>query len=242
MTTERPCVGVLALQGDVREHVRALERAGADVVLVRRAEELHDVDGLILPGGESTTIDRMLRAFDLFHPLREQVQDGLPVLGSCAGMILLADRLIDGAPDQRTVGGMDITVMRNAFGRQVDSFEVPVDVVGIEDGPVAAAFIRAPKVVSIGPGVEVLAAIGDTIVMVRDRHLMATAFHPELTGDDRVHRLFVAHVGSFTAGRGERADRLAVMAAGAPVGAGDEASDPDGHREPGRSAMMQAGC
>jgi 5'-phosphate synthase pdxT subunit len=184
-------VGVLALQGDVREHLAALERAGARAVTVRRAAELDAVDGLVIPGGESTTIDRLLRIFELADPLRERLAHGMPALGSCAGMILLADRLTDRAPGQRTLGGIDVTVRRNAFGRQVDSFETDLDVSGVAGGPLRAVFIRAPQVVEAGPEVEVLARLGATIVAVRQGRLVATAFHPEISGDDRFHGLFV---------------------------------------------------
>ncbi|MFC5382471.1 pyridoxal 5'-phosphate synthase glutaminase subunit PdxT [Aquipuribacter nitratireducens] len=195
-----PRVGVLAVQGDTREHLAALERCGARVSTVRRPGELDEVDALVLPGGESTTIDRLVRAFDLAEPLRERLAGGMPALGSCAGMILLADRIEGPAAGQRTLGGIDMTVRRNAFGRQVDSFECDLDVVGVEGGPVHAVFIRAPRAVEVGPGVEVLARVpgatagpgqGDTIVAVRQGPLLATAFHPELSGDDRVHRLLV---------------------------------------------------
>ncbi len=189
-----PTVGVLALQGDVVEHVRMLTTVGATVVEVRREAELAAVDGLVLPGGESTTIDRLLRTFDLMGVLRDRVVAGMPVLGSCAGMILLADRLLDRAPGQQTVGGIDMTVERNAFGRQVDSFEADLDVAGVDGPPVHGVFIRAPRVVDVGSGVEVLSRLGDTIVAVRHGGLLATAFHPELGGDDRVHRFFVESV------------------------------------------------
>ncbi|WP_407317726.1 pyridoxal 5'-phosphate synthase glutaminase subunit PdxT [Isoptericola halotolerans] len=201
-------IGVLALQGDVREHQKALEAAGARSVAVRRQAELESVDGLVLPGGESTTIDKLLRIFELHEPLRDAVASGLPVYGSCAGMILLADRLVGGITGQQTVGGMDVTVRRNAFGRQVDSFEADLDVAGVTDGPdddaVRAVFIRAPWIEEAGPGVEVLARIPDRatdgtaagaaagrIVAARSGRLLATAFHPEVTGDGRVHALFV---------------------------------------------------
>jgi len=186
-----PTVGVLALQGDVREHLAALARSGARAVAVRRPGELDAVDALVIPGGESTTIDRLLRIFELAGPLRERLAGGMPALGSCAGMILLADRLTDRAPGQQTLGGIDVTVRRNAFGRQVDSFETDLDVAGVTGGPVRAVFIRAPQVVEAGPDVEVLARLGDTIVAVRQGRLVATAFHPEISGDDRVHGLFV---------------------------------------------------
>ena len=187
-------IGVLALQGDVREHVRSLSEVGAEAVLVRRPEELADVDGLILPGGESTTIGKLLELFELLEPLRAAVKTGLPVYGSCAGMILLADEVLDGRPDQPTVGGLDIAVRRNAFGRQVDSFETDLPLTGA--GDVHAVFIRAPWVERTGADVEVLATVetgaaAGKVVAVRRGPLLATSFHPELTGDSRVHGLFV---------------------------------------------------
>ena len=197
-------IGVLALQGDVAEHVRMLRGIGATVTTVRRPDELAAVDALVLPGGESTTMDRLLRSFDLMEPLRERVAAGLPVLGSCAGMILLADRLLDRATGQHTVGGIDMTVERNAFGRQVDSFEADLDVAGIAGPGVHAVFIRAPQVVDVGPDVHVLSRLGDRIVAVRQGQLVATAFHPELTGDDRVHRLFVESVVSPVGGAADQ--------------------------------------
>ena len=193
-----PRIGVLALQGDVREHDRALSAAGATTVHVRRVEDLDRLDGLVLPGGESTTISRLLEVFELLEPLRRQVRDGLPVYGSCAGMILLADEVLDGRPDQQGVGGLDVVVRRNAFGRQVDSFETDLPFQGV--GDVHAVFIRAPWVERTGAGVQVLAAVpGDgpaagRVVAVRQGRVLATSFHPELTGDDRVHRLFVEMV------------------------------------------------
>ena len=196
MTT--PTVGVLAVQGDVREHRTAVEAAGVRTVAVRRPEELAAVDGLVLPGGESTTIDKLTRVFGLRDPLRSRIAEGLPVYGSCAGMILLADRLLDGHPQQQTLGGLDITVRRNAFGRQVDSHETDLEVAGVADGPVRAVFIRAPWVEQAGPDVEVLASIeakGESRpVVVRQGCLLATSFHPEVTGDHRVHALFVEMV------------------------------------------------
>jgi 5'-phosphate synthase pdxT subunit len=191
-------VGVLALQGDVREHARALTEAGAEPVEVRRAEELSAVDGLVLPGGESTTIGTLLGLFGLLEPLRAAVRSGLPVYGSCAGMILLADRVLDGRPEQPTIGGLDIDVRRNAFGRQVDSFEADLPMAGV--GDVHAVFIRAPWVERTGPDVEVLATVrgegaaAGKVVAVRRGPLLATSFHPELTGDSRVHGLFVRMV------------------------------------------------
>lgn len=192
-------IGVLALQGDVREHLAALEECGARATSVRRARELADVDGLVIPGGESTTIDTLLRAFDLVDPLRSAIAGGLPAYGSCAGMILLADRIEGGTSDQQTLGGLDVTVRRNAFGRQVDSFETDLVVEGVPDSverPVHAVFIRAPWVEQAGPGVQVLARVesgpaAGRIVAVRERDVLATSFHPEITGDLRLHRLFV---------------------------------------------------
>jgi 5'-phosphate synthase pdxT subunit len=191
----RVTIGVLALQGDVREHVAALRAADADTVLVRRPDELEALDGLVLPGGESTTIAKLARAFDLLEPLRKLIAGGLPVYGSCAGMILLADRIIDGVAGQETFGGMDVTVRRNAFGRQVDSFEEDVVVDGLDGGPVHAVFIRAPWVEAVGRAAAPLAAVSSgpaagKIVAVRERQLLATSFHPELMGDGRVHAYF----------------------------------------------------
>jgi 5'-phosphate synthase pdxT subunit len=190
-----PTVGVLALQGDVREHLRVLTSLGALATAVRRQAELEACDGLVIPGGESTTMFKLARTFDLFEPLRQRIKEGLPVFGTCAGMILLADRIVDGAPDQETLGGLDITVRRNAFGRQVDSFEGDLSLEGLA-APVHAIFIRAPWVEETGPGVEVLGRVEDgaaagRIVAVRQGPLMATSFHPEVGGDDRVHRLFL---------------------------------------------------
>lgn len=188
-----PVVGVLAVQGDVREHVAALKAAGADVRTVRRPDELEGVDGLVIPGGESTTIDRLSRIFGLHQPIRERIAAGLPVYGSCAGMIQLADDILDGHPEQQTFGGIDMTVRRNAFGRQVDSFEVDLHVEGLPDGdrPFRAVFIRAPWVERLGDGVEVLARADGHPVAVRQDALLATSFHPEVTGDPRVHEMFV---------------------------------------------------
>jgi len=191
-----PRIGVLALQGDVREHLRALAAAGAEADRVRTPEELAAVDGLVLPGGESTTIGRLLRVFGLLEPLRDAVTAGLPVYGSCAGMILLARDVLAGRPDQPLIGGLDIVVRRNAFGRQVDSFETDVVVEGVEGPPVHAVFIRAPWVEKAGDAVEVLARVGEYPVAVRQGPLLATSFHPELTGDTRVHGLFVEIVRS----------------------------------------------
>ena len=194
---DAPRIGVLALQGDVREHLHVLETLGARPVAVRRPSELGSVDGLVLPGGESTTMAKLARIFELLEPLRARVAEGLPMFGTCAGMILLADRIEDGVVGQETLGGLDITVRRNAFGRQVDSFESSLDFVGLAE-PVHAVFIRAPWVEAVGDGVEVLARVPEgagaaagRIVAVRQGPLMATSFHPEVGGDGRVHRMFV---------------------------------------------------
>jgi 5'-phosphate synthase pdxT subunit len=200
-----PRIGVLALQGDVREHLRALEVSGASATTVRRSTELDAVDGLVIPGGESTTIGKLAAAFDLLEPLRKRIAGGMPAYGSCAGMILLAERVLDGIEGQQTLGGLDVTVRRNAFGRQVDSFEETIPLTGVEGGPFHAVFIRAPWVESVGPEVEVLGTAvggadrGDSgsgvpagrIVAVRQGGLLATSFHPELAGDARLHALFV---------------------------------------------------
>jgi 5'-phosphate synthase pdxT subunit len=196
-------VGVLALQGDVREHLRALADSGAEPVPVRRASELDAVDGLVIPGGESTTIAKLAVAFDLLEPLRARIAGGLPAYGSCAGMILLADRVLDGVEGQQTLGGLDVTVRRNAFGRQVDSFEETLALTGVPGGPFHAVFIRAPWVESVGPDVEVLGAVesgpaAGRIVAVRQGGLLATSFHPELAGDARVHALFVEIVKEYS--------------------------------------------
>jgi 5'-phosphate synthase pdxT subunit len=190
--TATPAIGVLALQGDVREHLTALAEAGALARPVRRPGELADIDGLVIPGGESTTMSKLAVIFGMLEPLRERVRTGLPVYGTCAGMIMLADKILDGRDDQETIGGIDMIVRRNAFGRQNESFEAAVDVTGIDGGPVQGVFIRAPWVESVGEDVEVAATLPDgTIVAVRHGNLLATSFHPELTGDHRVHRLFV---------------------------------------------------
>lgn len=190
-------IGVLALQGDTREHLAALRDAGAQPLTVRRRAELDGVDALVIPGGESTTMSLLLREFDLLDPLRQRLADGMPAYGSCAGMILLASEILDaGEPGREAspLGAIDMTVRRNAFGRQVDSFESDISFRGL-DGPAHAVFIRAPWVERVGPQVEVLAqapgANGDHIVAVRQGGVLATAFHPEVTGDRRVHKLFV---------------------------------------------------
>jgi len=184
-----PVIGVLALQGDVREHVRALEEAGGEARPVRRLAEIEAVDGLVIPGGESTTLWRLATAFDLMDPLRKLIHGGLPAFGSCAGMIMLADRLQDGVQGQQTFGGIDMTVRRNAFGRQVDSFERDIRIAG-DPAPFHAVFIRAPWVERAGPAVSVLGDDNGRIIAVRQGPLLATAFHPELTQDRRIHELF----------------------------------------------------
>lgn len=194
-----PTIGVFALQGDVREHLHALAALDVPGLPVRRPAELDRCDALIIPGGESTTMFKLARAFDLFEPLQKRLAGGMPAFGTCAGMIMLADRLEDGTADQETLGGLDITVRRNAFGRQVDSFETSLDFQGI-DAPVHAVFIRAPWVERVGPDVEVLARIdggagnslgAGRIVAVRQGQIMATSFHPEVGGDLSIHQSFV---------------------------------------------------
>jgi 5'-phosphate synthase pdxT subunit len=194
-----PVVGVLALQGDIREHLAALAECGVVARPVRRPTELAEVDALVLPGGESTTIDKLARAFDLREPILDRIKQGMPSYGSCAGMILLADRVVDAVPGQQTFGGIDMTVRRNAFGRQVESFEEDLSFEGVDGEPVRAVFIRAPWVEDVAPQVEVLAKVeagraAGRIVAVRQGNLLATSFHPEITGDIRVHRLFVEMV------------------------------------------------
>lgn len=215
---KQPVVGILALQGDVREHALAVEACGGKAVSVRRPSELAAVDGLILPGGESTTIDKLTRIFGLREPLRERIAAGLPVYGSCAGMILLAEEIADPAKDssgnpQQTLGGLGITVRRNAFGRQIDSFETELTFTGLAplgepEEPVHAVFIRAPWVERVGENIQVLASVavsagtqnemqnsriasGLRAVAVRSQHLLATSFHPEVTGERRIHELFI---------------------------------------------------
>ncbi|MFJ4714725.1 pyridoxal 5'-phosphate synthase glutaminase subunit PdxT [Streptomyces sp. NPDC088785] len=189
MTT--PVIGVLALQGDVREHLIALATADAVARQVRRPEELAEVDGLVLPGGESTTISKLAHLFGLMEPLRARVHAGMPVYGTCAGLIMLADKILDPRSGQETIGGIDMIVRRNAFGRQNESFEAAVDVRGVGGDPVEGVFIRAPWVESVGAAVQVLAEHDGHIVAVRQGNALATSFHPELTGDHRLHGLFV---------------------------------------------------
>lgn len=207
-----PTIGVLAVQGDVREHAAALTSVGASVRPVRRPAELDGLDGLVIPGGESTVIDKLVRAFDLAEPVRAAIAAGLPVYGSCAGMILLADEVLDGTSDQQTLGGMSITVRRNAFGRQVDSFETDLSMAGLVEPqrPIRAVFIRAPWIERIGDGVEVLARVPagpaeGRVVAARQGDLLVTSFHPEVSGDARVHDYFVRMVRARRAPRGRPA-------------------------------------
>ena len=187
-------IGVLSLQGDVREHARSLSDCGVHSSLVRRPSELEAVDALVIPGGESTTISKLARIFNIFEPIQERINDGMPVYGSCAGMILLADRVEDAIVGQESFGGLDVTVRRNAFGRQVDSFETDLTFKGITQPPIRAVFIRAPWVEKTAPSVEVLAEVNGHAVAVRSNHLFATSFHPELTGDNRIHKFFIEEV------------------------------------------------
>ncbi|MFF5274961.1 pyridoxal 5'-phosphate synthase glutaminase subunit PdxT [Streptomyces sp. NPDC000133] len=189
--SDTPVIGVLALQGDVREHLIALASADALARPIRRPEELAEVDGLVIPGGESTTMSKLAVLFRMLDPLRERVRAGMPVYGTCAGMILLADKILDPRSGQETVGGIDMIVRRNAFGRQNESFEAAVEVTGIDGGPVEGVFIRAPWVESVGAQAQVVAEHGGHIVAVRQGNALATSFHPELTGDHRVHAFFV---------------------------------------------------
>ncbi|PRB13415.1 pyridoxal 5'-phosphate synthase glutaminase subunit PdxT [Microbacterium sp. MYb62] len=195
-------VGVLALQGDVREHAALLMQLGADVVLVRRREELAAVDGLVIPGGESSVIDKLSRIFDMQAPIRDAIAAGMPVYGTCAGLILLADTVRDGIDGQESFGGMDIEVRRNAFGRQTESFETEIDVPALGDRPVRATFIRAPIVERAGADVEVLAALADgAIVAVEQGNLLGTSFHPEVDGETRFHERFLAKARDFAEAR-----------------------------------------
>ena len=192
-------IGILALQGDVREHHAALTEIGAEPVSIRRASELDSIDGIIIPGGESTTMSRLLVVLGLLEPLREALADGLPAYGSCAGMIMLARDILDTRPDAQHLDALDITVRRNAFGRQVASFETDLDIDGIEGGPMRAVFIRAPWVEGSGESVQILGTVPDgpaagRVVAVRQGDVLATSFHPEVTGDRRVHKYFVEMV------------------------------------------------
>jgi 5'-phosphate synthase pdxT subunit len=187
-------VGVLALQGDVREHISSLIACGVEPISVRRSSEIEAVDALVLPGGESTTIAQLSEVFGIYDQLKKRIDDGMPVYGSCAGMILLANQILDSKAGQKTYGGLDITVRRNAFGRQVDSFETDIAFSDGSSDLVRAVFIRAPWVEKVGEGVEILASVDNHPVAVRSRTLLATSFHPELTGDHRIHRYFIEEV------------------------------------------------
>ena len=187
-------VGVLALQGDVREHVSSLIACGVDPITVRRASEIDQIDALVLPGGESTTIAQLAEVFGIYDQLKSRIATGMPVYGSCAGMILLANEILDAKAGQKTFGGLDITVRRNAFGRQVDSFESDIAFADGSSDLIRAVFIRAPWVEKVGAGVEVLASVENHAVAVRSKSLLATSFHPELTGDHRIHRYFIEEV------------------------------------------------
>jgi 5'-phosphate synthase pdxT subunit len=187
-------VGVLALQGDVREHISSLLACDVEAVAVRRAQEIESIDALVLPGGESTTIAQLAEVFGIFDLIKNKINSGMPVYGSCAGMILLAEQILDAKVGQKTFGGLDITVRRNAFGRQVDSFESDIAFNDGADQAIRAVFIRAPWVEKIGATVEVLASVDSHPVAVRSKTALATSFHPELTGDNRIHRYFIEQV------------------------------------------------
>ena len=184
-------VGVLAVQGAFARHVEALRRLGLDPVEIRRPEQLDTIDALVMPGGESTTMIKLLTGFDLVEPMAKRLADGMPVFGTCAGMILLAVNVLDGHPDQLSFGAIDVDVRRNGYGRQINSFEADLDIAAVGAPPVRAVFIRAPVVVRAGPSVEVLAEADGVPVLCRQGPIMVSSFHPELTHDDRLHQLFV---------------------------------------------------
>jgi 5'-phosphate synthase pdxT subunit len=191
----KPRIGVLALQGDFREHIAVMHSLGADAVGVRRPAELAEVEGLIIPGGESSVMDKLSRLFGMAEPLKDAIRAGLPVWGTCAGLIMLADTIVDGIEGQESLGGLDIAVRRNAFGSQLDSFEVDLDIPVLHDPPLHAVFIRAPVVDTAGAGVTTLAALADgRIVAVEQGNLLGTSFHPEMTGDTRFHEYFLSKV------------------------------------------------
>jgi len=187
-------VGVLALQGDVREHIAALRSCEVEAIGVRRASEIEIIDALVLPGGESTTIAQLAEVFGIFDLIKNKIKNGMPAYGSCAGMILLADQILDAKEGQKSFGGLDITVRRNAFGRQVDSFESDISFDDGSDELIRAVFIRAPWVEKVSESVQVLAAIDNHPVAVRSKTALATSFHPEITGDNRIHRYFIEQV------------------------------------------------
>jgi 5'-phosphate synthase pdxT subunit len=193
--TAEPLVGVLALQGDFREHIAVLRSLGADAVPVKRPEELSRVAGLVIPGGESSVMDKLTRMFGLAEPLKAAIRDGLPVYGTCAGLIMLADTVLDSIDGQQTLGGFDLVVRRNAFGSQLDSFETDLDIPVLGDPPLHAVFIRAPIVETVGPKATTLASLGDgRVVAVEQDNLLGTSFHPEITGDTRFHEYFLGKV------------------------------------------------
>lgn len=185
-------VGVLALQGAFIEHEKVLRDLGCETVQVKKKEQLDEIDGLIIPGGESTTIGKLMKEFDLTEKITERAREGMPVFGTCAGLILLATDIVES--DQPRLGLMNMVAHRNAFGRQVDSFETDLEVRGMESGPVKAVFIRAPYIKEVGEGVEVLASVEDKIVLARQNNILAAAFHPELTDDNRIHQLFIEQI------------------------------------------------
>ena len=189
-----PKIGVLALQGAFFEHSVALQSLGAHVIEVRLPEALSGVDGLVLPGGESTTMSMLLTSSGLFDGIAGLIADGTPVMGTCAGLILLASDVGDGRPDQRSFAALDVAVLRNGYGRQRDSFETPLEIAGIAGGPFPAVFIRAPRISRVGAGVDVLASVGDDPVLVRQGRILAAAFHPELSGDLRLHQMFLGGI------------------------------------------------
>ncbi|KTR41882.1 glutamine amidotransferase [Curtobacterium oceanosedimentum] len=192
MVSVRPRIGVLALQGDFREHIASLTELGADVVPLRRPEEIGALDGVVIPGGESSVMDKLSRTFGVAEPLGAAIRDGLPAYGTCAGMIMLSARIAAGIPGQQTLGVLDTTVRRNAFGSQNDSFETDIPMPALGEAPVHAVFIRAPVVEQHGDGVEVLGALADgQVVAVQQGNVLASAFHPEVAGEDRFHRRFL---------------------------------------------------
>jgi 5'-phosphate synthase pdxT subunit len=197
LSTGAPVVGVLALQGDFREHIAVLDSLGADARPIRRPEELAEVAGLVIPGGESTVMDKLARAFGLADPLKAAISSGMPVYGTCAGLIMIADRVLDAIAGQQSLGGLDISVRRNAFGSQLDSFETDLDIPALGAPPVHAVFIRAPIVEEAGAGVRTLASLSDgRVVAVEQGNLLGTSFHPEMTGDTRFHEYFLVKVRS----------------------------------------------
>ena len=188
-------IGVLAFQGDVREHILVLERLGAEVIKVRRPEELAAIDGLVIPGGESSVMDKLVRLFGMYEPLKAAVAAGLPVFGTCAGLIMLSNNILDAMDDQKTLGGLDVDVRRNAFGTQIDSFETNLSMPEVSSESISATFIRAPIVERVGPDVTVLASLDDgRIVAVEQGNLLGISFHPEVNGDTRVHEYFLRRV------------------------------------------------